>query len=79
MRGSGVYGSSSKSFCSRKIDNSFCVVFNASVDKAFRVEGFGGTIGGLGMEGESPVKVGFGGTGGGMMGFLGESRRFDVE
>jgi hypothetical protein len=74
-----VYASSSKSFCSRKIDISLCVEFNANVERAFRVDGFGGTIGGPGIEDWSEASVGFGGTGGGMIGFRGESRRFDVE
>ncbi len=55
------------------------VEFRARVDNAFRADGFGGTTGGPGIDGDSAVRVGFGGTGGGIVGFLDESTRFDVE
>jgi hypothetical protein len=78
-RDSAANESSSKSWPSRKRLSSLWVVFRASVDSAFRADGFGGTDGGLDSDGESDARVGFGGTGGGRTGFRGESRRLEVE
>ena len=86
-RGSGEYGSSSKSFVSRYRLISF-VVLRARVERARRAAGLGGTAGGFDgiivWIGES--EIGFGGTGGGMTiadmrppWFRGESERCEVE